>query len=194
MQRRRKAHSQPARQSKEDRKSILLWRSALDSPDKKCCPLKSWSKHYEEARMMKKSQIIWHKWGKLPFKKKKKVNRGFVQPRLSQGCLVSLALSKSFAMQWTCLSFSYWYKSRIVQAAMQLCPPDLQLVPKWTYAELQQAGVWQQKIQITLSNCIVCHIKRMEFPLEFSRVSTFFIQVQSLHIMGSGEGKEMGKP
>lgn len=89
---RRKTHGQPARQPEEDRKSILLWRSPLDSPDKKRCPLKSWSKRYEEARMVKKSQIIWHKWGKLPFKKK--MNRGFVQPWLSQGCLVSLALSK----------------------------------------------------------------------------------------------------
>lgn len=27
---------------------------------------------------------------------------------------------------------------------MQLRPPDFQLIPKWTYAELQQPGVWQQ--------------------------------------------------
>jgi len=41
MQRRRKAHSQPAGEPEGDRKSILLWRSPLDSPDKKHCPLKS---------------------------------------------------------------------------------------------------------------------------------------------------------
>lgn len=69
-----KTHSQAARQPEEDRKSILLWRSPLDSPDKKHCPLKSWPKHYE-ARRMKKSQIIWHKWGKLPFKNKKWTER-----------------------------------------------------------------------------------------------------------------------
>lgn len=132
MQRRQKAHSQPARQPEEDRKSILLWRSPLDSPDKKHCPLKSWSKHYE-ARMMK-SQIIWHKWGKLPFNNKKwteKLSTTSIFTEMS----VSLALSKTFAMQWTCLSFSPWCKSRTVQTAMQFRPPDFQLVPKWTYAE-----------------------------------------------------------
>lgn len=61
--------TQAASKSQGDRKSILLWRSLLDSPDKKWCPLKSWSKHYVETRMMKKSQIIWHKWGKLHLKK-----------------------------------------------------------------------------------------------------------------------------
>lgn len=29
---------------------------------------------------------------------------------------------------------------------MQLRPPDFQLVPKWTYAELQQPGVYQTGI------------------------------------------------
>lgn len=88
--------TQPASQIVRGRQKIhLLWRSPLDSPDKKRCPLKSWSKHYEEARVMKKNQIIWHKLGKLK-KKKIDVSRGFVQPRLSQGALVFWSTSWKF--------------------------------------------------------------------------------------------------
>lgn len=71
------------------------------------------------------------------------------------------------AVNISLLSFSYWCKSGIVQAAKQSYPSDLQLVPKRTYAEF--TATWnltakpeQQKPSITLSNCIVCHIKRIE--------------------------------
>lgn len=76
---------------------------------------------------------------------KQEVNRqAFYNLSFHRDVFVSLSLSKTFVMQWTCLSFSPWCKSRTVQAAMQLRPPDFQLVPKWTYAELQQPGVQQQ--------------------------------------------------
>lgn len=62
--------------------------------------------------------------------------------------LFSEAHPESFTLQWrrpSLLSFSYWCKWRTVQAATQSRPPDLLLVPKWTCAEVQQPGAWQQK-------------------------------------------------
>lgn len=65
---------------------ITPWQSR-----QKHCPLKSWSKHYE-ARRMKKSQIIWHKWESYPLKTRSE-QRGFLQPQFSQRCL---CLSSTF--------------------------------------------------------------------------------------------------
>lgn len=144
-----------SRQNAEEEKSTLpaskiVWGRQKIHPAVEITPWQSRQKALPTEKLIQalwrskndESQIIWHKWGNLPCKKKK-VNRGFVQPRLSQECLVSLALSQSFAMQWACLSFILMQIKNCTgsSAVMYTRPPDGW---KWTYVELQQPGVWQQ--------------------------------------------------
>lgn len=176
--------TQPASQIVRGRQKIhLLWRSPLDSPDKKRCPLKSWSKHYEEARVMKKSQIIWHKWGKL---KKKEVSRGFVQPRLSQGGLVFWSTSQKFCTAVDTPLPSLFF----MLMQMKNCTGSNTITPTRPPARSKMDLCWvtatwsltteaeQENPQTTLLNCIVSLMPRKR--IEHCPVSSVMFPPSSL--------------
>lgn len=85
---------------------------------------------------------------------------------------------------------------------MQLHPRDFQLVPKWTYAELQQPGVWQQNLnrkKPRIQNCpvsLVPHKRTVHSPLN-SVVSLLFslcVKCKVHTAWGVGKEKRWAKP
>lgn len=126
-----------------------------------------------------------------------------MQPWLSEGCLVSLALSKfhntvDMPLSFILMQIKNW------QAATQLCPPDLQLAPKWNLCWV--TATWsltakqeQGKPQITFSNCIVSLMPHKR--IEHSRLNSVLFLPFSLCIKyragtewGVGRERRWAKP